>query len=214
MIKVLLVEPQTLVRAGFNALLQTSDQLEVVGEAENGRVAIRLAKKLNPDIVLMDVAMPEVNGIEAAREIHLAQPELRILLLSREVSRQQVFECLQAGASGVVHEDSPFSELLAGIHTVLGNETYLSPVLAELVVGDYFRRAHKSEISEVEILTNREREVLRLIAEGNASAKVAQVMHISVRTVDTHRHNIMKKLNIHSVAGLTKFAIRHGLTSL
>jgi DNA-binding NarL/FixJ family response regulator len=215
MIKVLLVEDLTLARAGFRALLDTSDALEVVGEAAHGREAIRLAKKLNPDVVLMDVAMPEMNGIEATRQIHAAQPHIRILMLSMHANRQYLFESLQAGAAGFVPKDSAFSELLAAIHSVVASGTYLSPPLAHLVLDDYFRRAQgKNEVSELEILSSREREVLQLIAEGNSSSEIALTMHISARTVDTHRHNIMKKLDIHSIAGLTKFAIRHGLCSL
>lgn len=215
MIKVLLVEDQALPRAGFRALLATSNDLDVVGEAANGRDAIRAAKKLNPDVILMDVAMPEMNGIEATRQIHSAQPHIRILMLSMYANRQYLFESLRAGAAGFVPKDSAFTELLSAIHAVATSGTYLSPPLAHLVLDDYFRRAQgKNEISEVEILSSREREVLQLIAEGNSSAEIAQAMHISARTVDTHRHNIMKKLDIHSIAGLTKFAIRHGLCSL
>src|SRR5262245_45427107 len=215
MIKVLLVEDLTLARAGFRALLDGSKDLEVVGEAANGREAVRLAKKLSPQVILMDIAMPEMNGIEATRQIHVAQPHIRILMLSMHVNRQYLFESLQAGAAGFIPKDSAFSELLAAIHSVVTSGTYLSPPLAHLVLDDYFRRAQgKHEISELEILSSREREVLQLIAEGNSSADIAQVMHISARTVDTHRHNIMKKLDIHSIAGLTKFAIRNGLCSL
>ncbi len=215
MIKVLLVEDLTLARAGLRALLDTSEELEVVGEAANGRDAVKLAKKLNPDVVLMDVAMPEMNGIEATRQIHDAQPNIRVLMLSMYANRQYLFESLQAGAAGFVPKDSAFSELLVAIRAVATNGTYLSPPLSHLVLDDYFRRAQgKNEVSELEILTSREREVLQLIAEGNSSAEIALATHISARTVDTHRHNIMKKLDIHSIAGLTKFAIRHGLCSL
>jgi DNA-binding NarL/FixJ family response regulator len=215
MIKVLLVEDQALPRAGFRALLDTSDELQVIGEAANGREAVRLAKKLNPDVILMDVAMPEMNGIEASRQIHDAQPHIRILMLSMHTNRQYLFESLRAGAAGFVPKDSAFTELLSAIQTVVSSGTYLSPPLAHLVLDDYFRRAQgNEEINELEILSSREREVLQLIAEGNSSAGIAQEMHISARTVDTHRHNIMKKLDIHSIAGLTKFAIRNGLCSL
>lgn len=215
MIRVLVVEDLTLSRAGVRALLQTSDKIEVVGEAANGREAIRLAKKLDPDVILMDVAMPEMNGIEATRTIHAEQPHIRILILSMHSNRQYLFESLQAGAAGFVPKDVAFSELLSAIHAVHTNGTYLSPPLAHLVMDDYFRRAQgKNEISELAVLSGREREVLQLIAEGNSSAEIAQSMHISARTVDTHRHNIMKKLDIHSIAGLTKFAIRNGLCSL
>ena len=215
MIKVLLVEDLTLSRAGIRALLETADTLEVVGEAANGREAVRLAKKLEPDVILMDVAMPEMNGIEATRQIHVEQPQIRILMLSMHTNRQYLFESLQAGAAGFVPKDAAFAELLSAIHAVVANGTYLSPPLAHLVMDDYFRRAQgKNEVSELAVLSGREREVLQLIAEGNSSAEIAQTMHISARTVDTHRYNIMKKLEIHSIAGLTKFAIRNGLCSL
>jgi two-component system, NarL family, response regulator NreC len=215
MIRVLLVEDLTLSRAGVRALLQTSEKIEVVGEAANGREAIKLAKKLNPDVILMDVAMPEMNGIEATRTIHAEQPHIRVLMLSMHSNRQYLFESLQAGAAGFVPKDVAFAELLSAIHAVVANGTYLSPPLAHMVMDDYFRRAQgKNEISELAVLSGREREVLQLIAEGNSSSEIAQAMHISARTVDTHRHNIMKKLDIHSIAGLTKFAIRNGLCSL
>lgn len=215
MIRVLVVEDLTLSRAGVRALLQTSDKIEVVGEAANGREAIRLAKKLEPDVILMDVAMPEMNGIEATRQIHAEHPQIRVLMLSMHSNRQYLFESLQAGAAGFVPKDVAFSELLSAIHAVVTKGTYLSPPLAHMVMDDYFRRAQgKNEVSELAVLSGREREVLQLIAEGNSSAEVAQIMHISARTVDTHRHNIMKKLDIHSIAGLTKFAIRNGLCSL
>jgi DNA-binding NarL/FixJ family response regulator len=163
----------------------------------------------------MDLAMPKMNGIEATRQINAAQPHIRILVLSGDVSRQELFESLQAGAAGVVPKDSPFTELLSAIRTVLASGTYMSPLHAHLVVDDYFRRAQgKNEVSELEMLSKREREVLRLIADGNSSSEIAKAIHISVRTVDTHRHNVMKKLDIHTIAGLTRFAIRHGLCSL
>jgi DNA-binding NarL/FixJ family response regulator len=215
MIKILLVEDMALVRSGLRALLDTSDEVEVVGEAANGREAIRLSKKLNPDVILMDLAMPELNGIEAARNIHGAQPNVRIVMLTMHTDRQYLFESLRAGAVGYIPKDAAFTELLTGIKTVMQSGKYLSPPLAPLVLDDYFRRAHgNDDASELSKLSNREREVLQLIAEGNSSAEIAQLLHISARTVDTHRHNIMEKLAIHSIAGLTKFAIRHGLCSL
>ncbi len=183
MIKVLLVEDMALSRAGFRALLETSDQLEVVGEAANGREAVKLAKKLNPDVVLMDVAMPDMNGIEATRQIHAAQPNIRIVMLSMYANRQYLFESLQAGAAGFVPKDSAFADLLAAIKSVMTSGTYLSEPLSHMVLDDYFRRAQgKKEVNELEILTSREREVLQLIAEGNSSAEIAQTMHISAHS--------------------------------
>jgi DNA-binding NarL/FixJ family response regulator len=215
MIKVLLVDDMTLTRSGIRALLEDSGEVEVIGEAGNGREAIKQARKLNPAVILMDVTMPELNGIEATRQIHEAQPDIRILMLSIHTDSQYLFESLRAGAAGYVPKNAAFAELLAAIHTVAAGGTYVSPALAGTALEDYVRLAQgKNEVSELEKLSSREREVLQLIAEGNSSPAIARRLHISSRTVDTHRHNIMQKLAIHSVAGLTKFAIRHGVCSL
>ena len=214
-VRLLLVEDLMLTRTGFRALLESSEEVEVIGEAANGREAIKQARKLNPDLILMDVAMPELNGIEAARQIRDAQPDIRIIMVSMHTDRQYIFESLRAGASGYVPKDSAFAELLEAIRSVMAGSTYLSPPLTSIVMDDYVRRAKsKQETSDLDKLSSREREVLQLIAEGKPSSEVAQILHISIRTVDTHRHNIMEKLEIHSIAGLTKFAIRYGLCSL
>lgn len=215
MIKALLVEDMTLTRSGFRALLENSGKVEVIGEAADGREAIKLAEKLNPDIILMDVSMPGLNGIEATRQIRAAQPHIRILMLSMHTAGPYVFESLRAGAAGYVLKDATFPELLSAIETVVGGGTYLSPSLTNVAVEDYVRLARgQHDTSELDKLSTREREVLQLIAEGHSSSNIARQLHISARTVDTHRHNIMQKLDIHSVAGLTKFAVRHGLCSL
>jgi DNA-binding NarL/FixJ family response regulator len=215
MIKALLVEDMTLTRTGFRALLENSGKVEVVGEAGDGREAVKLADKLNPDIVLMDVSMPGLNGIEATRQIRAAQPHMRVLMLSMHTAGPYVFESLRAGAAGYILKDATFAELLSAIETVVGGGTYLSPSLTNVAVEDYVRLARgQYDTSELDKLSVREREVLQLIAEGHSSSNIAGLLHISARTVDTHRHNIMQKLNIHSVAGLTKFAVRHGLCSL
>ncbi len=215
MIRVLLVEDLTMTRAGLRALLEASGEVEVIGEASNGQEAIRLARKLKPDLILMDVAMPEMNGIEATRQIHAAQPDIQIIMLSMHIDRQYIFESLRAGASGYVPKQAAFAELLNALRTVRDGGTYLSPPLASLVMEDYVRRAKGTDpSSELDKLSPRERQVLQLIAEGHSSAGIARTLHISARTVDTHRHNLMVKLGIHSIAGLTKFAIRHGLCSM
>jgi DNA-binding NarL/FixJ family response regulator len=189
--------------------------MKVVGEAGNGRDAVEASDSLAPDVVLMDVAMPDLNGIEAARQIIARRPDTRVVMLSMHGDQQYVFESLKAGATGYVLKGAAFQELLAAIRTVMGGRNYLSPPLAQLVMEDYVRRAQgEHRKSELDKLSAREREVLQLIAEGKTSAEVAERLHISVRTVDTHRHNMMEKLEIHSIAGLTKFAIRHGLCSL
>jgi two-component system response regulator NreC len=213
--KVLLVEDLALTRSGMRVLLEKSSDILVVGEAGDGREACKVAPKLNPDVILMDVAMPEMNGIEATRQIRKSLPRVRIIMLSMHADRQYIFESLRAGASGYVLKTAALTEVLAAIKTVLEGGTYLSSSLSRVVLDDYLRRARGDQTeSEVEKLSAREREVLQLLAEGNSSSEIARRLHISSRTVDTHRQHVMEKLDIHSIAGLTKFAIRHGLCSL
>jgi two-component system response regulator NreC len=216
-IRTILAEDHTLVRTGIRALLEGSGEVQVVGETSNGREAIQLFEKLKPQLALLDVAMPELNGIEAARQIRATDPDARIIMLSMYEDQQYVFESLKAGANGYVLKGAAFQELLTAIRTVMevDGKSYISPALSETLMTDYVRRAQgDQQDSELARLSGREREVLQLIAEGKSSAEVAELLHISVRTVDTHRHNIMSKLEIHSIAGLTKFAIRHGLCVL
>jgi len=214
-IKILLVEDHTLVRSGIRSLLEKSKEVEVVGDVGDGRAAIAACRELHPDVVLTDVEMASLNGIETARQIHAAMPEVKIIMLSMHGDPQYVFESLKAGASGYILKDAAFTELLAGIESVMADRRYLSPPLTELLMDDYVRRANgQSTATELDKLSAREREILQLVAEGRSSAQVANMVHISVRTVDTHRYNVMQKLGIHSIAGLTKFAIAHGLTSL
>ena len=214
--RVLLVEDHTLVRMGVRALLAgAGKEVEVVGEAGNGRDAVEQCRTLNPDLVLMDVAMPELNGIEAARQILQQQPEVRIIMLSMHATRQHIFESLKAGVRGYVLKDAAFADLLVAIRAVMSGRTHVSPQLSDVVMQDYIRRAKGTEpVDELEKLSGREREILQLIDEGKSSAEIDDSLHISVRTVDTHRHNLMEKLRIHSIAGLTRFAIRTGLCSL
>jgi two-component system response regulator NreC len=214
-LRVFIAEDHTLVRSGIRALLESDESLSVVGEAANGREAVEKIATLAPDLVLMDVAMAELNGIEAARQIHTASPSIRIIMLSMHDERQYVYESLKAGATGYVLKAAAYQDLRAAIQTVISGKNYMSPALSDTVMDDYVRRAKGADANtELGRLSGREREVLQLIAEGNSSAEVGELLHISVRTVDTHRHNIMTKLEIHSIAGLTKFAIRHGLCVL
>ncbi|MDB5291591.1 MAG: two component transcriptional regulator, LuxR family [Phycisphaerales bacterium] len=213
--RVLLVEDHTLVRSGIRSLLDSSPEVKVVGDVKGGREAVEFCQEHRPDLVLTDVEMPALNGIETARQLHALLPELRIVMLSMHDDPQYVFESLKAGASGYVLKDAAFTELLAAIRVVMSGRRYLSPPLADLVMDDYVRRANgEATGTDLDKLSAREREVLQLVAEGRSSAQVAAMIHISVRTVDTHRYNVMQKLGIHSIAGLTKFAIAHGLTSL
>ena len=214
-VRVLLAEDHTMVRAFINALLSKGKEIKVVGEAEDGMKAVELCRELHPHLVLMDVAMPKLNGIEAARQIKGEFPAIHIIMLSMHGSRQYIFEALKAGVSGYILKEAAFSDLLSAIKTVMSGKTYLSPNLSEVVMDDYIRRAQGDEpTSELDRLSAREREVLQLIAEGKSSAEIAKTLHISNRTVDTHRHNLMEKLQIHSIAGLTRFAIRSGISSL
>ena len=212
---VLLVEDHTLVRSGIRSLLEGSSEVRVVGEAGDGRRALELCRQLEPEVVLTDVEMRELNGIETTRQIHASHPGIKVIMLSMYSDPQYVFESLRAGALGYVLKDAAFTELLTAIRTVVSGRRYLSPPLADLVMDDYVRRANGQQpMSDLDKLSAREREVLQLVAEGHSSAQVAAMLHISVRTVDTHRFNVMQKLSIHSIAGLTKFAIAHGLTSI
>jgi two-component system response regulator NreC len=214
-IRTLLAEDHTLVRSGVRALLEASKGVTVVGEAEHGRKAVELTRELQPELVLMDIGMPELNGIEAARQIRASMPDTRVIMLSMYQDQQYVFESLKAGANGYVLKAAAFQELLSAIDAVMSGRSYISPALSDNIMTDYVRRAQGDQRdTELDKLSAREREVLQLIAEGKSSAEVAELLHISVRTVDTHRHNIMTKLEIHSIAGLTKFAIRHGLCVL
>jgi two-component system, NarL family, response regulator NreC len=212
---VLLVEDITLMRSGMRGLLESSGEVHIVGEAVDGREACKLAQKLHPDVILMDVAMPELNGIDATLQIHKMLPKVPVVMLSIHADRQYVCESLRAGAAGYVLKSAPLDEVLAAIRTVLAGGTYLCHSLADVVKDDYLRRI-RGEIAEsdLEKLTAREREVLQLLAEGNSSSEIARRLHISSRTVESHRFNIMEKLDIHSIAELTKFAIRNGLCSL
>jgi DNA-binding NarL/FixJ family response regulator len=214
-IRVLLAEDHALVRSGVRALLEEFGDITVVGEAGTGRQAVEMAAELRPNLVLMDVGMHDLNGIDATRQIHTAQDDVRILMLSMHADRQYVFEALKAGATGYILKDGVVSELIAAIRTVAAGRRYITPSLGDVVLEDYVRRARgEQETDELSALSPREREVLQLVAEGHSSAEIARRLHVSVRTIDTHRQNTMEKLGIHSIAGLTKFAIRQGLCSL
>jgi DNA-binding NarL/FixJ family response regulator len=212
---ILLVEDHTLVRSGIRSLLDGSAAVKVVGEASSGRRALELCAQLKPDLVLTDVEMRELNGIETMRRIRKEYPKTKVIMLSMYADPQYVFESLRAGASGYVLKDAAFTELLTAIRTVMSGSRYLSPVLSNLVMDDYVNRANGNRSNlDLDKLSPREREVLQLVAEGRSSSEVASLLKISMRTVDAHRFHIMEKLEIHSIAGLTKFAIANGLTSI
>jgi DNA-binding NarL/FixJ family response regulator len=214
MLNVLIADDHRIFRQGLRSLLEKEQDLCVVAEAETGRDAIEAMNQHDLDLVIMDVAMQGLNGIEATRKILLENPNLPIIGLSMHTDRRFVAEMLKAGAVGFVSKDSAFEELVQAIRTVLGGKVYLSPAVAGAVVDDYVRRGGPGEASAFSSLTVREREVLQLMAEGRNTKQIAMDLHISVKTVETHRRQVMEKLELYSVAELTKYAIREGLTTL
>jgi DNA-binding NarL/FixJ family response regulator len=213
-IRILLADDHKITREGLRALLDEQEDMDVVAEAEEGRTAVRLVRELLPDVVIMDVTMPDLNGMEAARQIVGRFPDVKIIALSMHSDSLFVTEMLRSGASGYLLKDCAFEELACAIRAVVAGKAYLSPSISGIVVDDYVRRLSKADFPSSELLTDREREVLQLIAEGESTKQIALKLHISVKTVETHRRQIMNKLDIHTVAELTKYAIRKGLTSL
>jgi len=201
-------------RQGLRSLLETQSDIEVVAEAQDGRTAVRLTRQLSPDIVIMDVSMPDLNGIEATHQIVSDSENIKVIALSMHSDTLYVAEMLKSGASGYLLKDCAFDELIEAIRIVITGKTYLSPAISGVVVDDYLHRLSKSSASGADVLTDREKEVLQLMAEGKSTKQIALHLHISTKTVETHRRQIMNKLNLHSIAELTKYAIKKGLTSL
>jgi two-component system response regulator NreC len=213
-VRILLADDHKIVRDGLRSLLEKQQGMEVVGEAENGRQALELAREKKPDVVIMDVSMPDLNGIEATRQMLVAQRGVRVIALSMHSDRRLVAGMLQAGASGFLLKDCAFDELARAITAVMSNQPYLSPQIAETVIQDYVRRMTPSESPPSNTLTAREREILQLLAEGWSPKQIGSHLYLSAKTVETHRRRMMHKLGLHSIAELTKYAIREGLTSL
>ena len=213
-IKVILADDHNIMRAGLKSLLESSKKVEVVAEANNGRETVSLARKLKPDIVVMDVAMPDMNGVEATRKLAQLVPDVRVLALSGHSEGTFVKGMLEAGAKGYLLKDAATTELLTAIITISKGRIYVSPSVTDTLVGDYLQRV-KGEIGpDSLILSAREREVLQLVSEGKSSSQIASTLHLSDRTIETHRRRIMDKLGVRSIAELTKYAIREGLTTL
>ena len=209
-IRVLLADDHTLVRAGIRSLLENMEGIEVIAEAGDGREALRLVRTHRPDVVLMDIAMPGLNGLEAAARIAKKFPNVRVIILSMHVNEEYVLQALRAGAAGYMVKGADAAELEIAIRAVARGGTYLSPMVSKHVVTDYIQRI-SGETSPLELLTPRQREVLQLIAEGYSTKKIARTLKISVKTVETHRMQLMERLDIHDIAGLVRYAIRIGL---
>jgi DNA-binding NarL/FixJ family response regulator len=205
--RILLADDHAVVRQGFKMILGAQSDMEIVGEAANGREAVELAEQIRPDIVVMDVAMPELNGIEATRRLAGSLPHTRVLALSMHKDSVYVREILRAGARGYLLKDSGAEDLVRAIRAVAGGESWLSPAVSNAVLDDYRRHV----TNPIDLLTSREREVLQMLAEGKTNKEIAVVLNLSVYTVDAHRGRIMEKLNMHSINELVRFAVRNGL---
>ena len=214
-IRLLLADDHRLMRQGLKSLIQAEAGMEIVGEADNGTEVVALATKLRPHIVIMDIAMPDLNGIEATRQIINANPQTKVIALSGHDSTQFVREMLSAGASAYLLKKRAYEELIQAIREVMNGNKFLSPDVAQGVMDAYVKLSSlRDEKPAFVILTEREREVLQRLAEGSATKETADALNVSVKTVETHRRNIMEKLNLHSIAELTKYAVREGLTGL
>ena len=212
--KILIVEDHTLLRVGLRALLAQDPEIEVVGESEDGRDALRVIGVVNPDLVLMDLSMPRTNGVEAIREVKRRYPNVRVLVLTLHKAEEYIHESLKAGADGYILKDATHEELRIAIHTVLRGKTYLSPDISGKVISGYLGGGGGTRFSSAwDMVTHRERQVLKLVAEGHSNKHIAEYLCLSVKTVEKHRANLMKKLDLHSASTLTAFAIDRGLVS-
>ncbi|HEX2351034.1 MAG TPA: response regulator transcription factor [Ktedonobacterales bacterium] len=211
-IRVLLADDHTILRAGLRMMLDAQPDIEVVGEASDGRQALAEAQRLQPDVVLMDITMPEMNGIEATRQVKRTLDSTRVLILTMHENEEYLFQVLRAGASGYILKEAASTELISAIRIVWAGRFYMSPSAQSMMVGDYLQRVRSGEERDsYSALTEREREILKLVAEGHTNNQIAERLFISPKTVDTHRTHIMDKLNLHSRAELVKYAMRRGL---
>jgi two-component system, NarL family, response regulator NreC len=214
MTRILICDDHSIVRKGLRSLLDEEEELVVVGEAQSGREAVSMTQQMQPDVVLMDISMPELNGLEATRQIKQQQPQVRVLILTMHDNAEYVFEILKAGASGYVLKQSATTELILAIQAVSQGKTFLSPSISGGVIEGYLQHAKTIPTGDdCDLLTNREREVLQLIAEGTSTRVMARKLGISVKTIETHRTNIMRKLGSQNIADLIRYAIRKGLVA-
>lgn len=217
-IRIVLVDDHTLVRAGMRALLDKMTGIDVVAEASDGREALHLLGSVQPDVVVMDIAMRGLNGLEAALQMKKDAPQVRVIILSMHANEEYVIQALHAGAMGYLLKDAATAELEVAIRAVARGKTYLSPVVSKHVITNYLHRVSGSEEGGLrhepslgDSLTSRQREILQLIAEGSTTREIAETLHLSVKTIETHRAQLMDRLDIHDIAGLVRYAIRTGL---
>jgi two-component system response regulator NreC len=213
-IKIILADDHQIVRQGLRTLLAAEPDMKVVGEADNGRKTLGLAHELAPDVIIMDISMPDLNGIDATRQIMLKSPDVKIIALSMHSDSLFVMNMFKSGALGYLLKDCALEELVKAIRTVMRQKTYISPGLSDILIKDLTSHWGGVPVSAYAVLTVREREVLQLMAEGKTTLQIAASLTVSSKTVEAHRKQIMNKLGLHSVAELTKYAIRQGLTSL
>jgi two-component system, NarL family, response regulator NreC len=212
--RILLADDHKLMRSGLKALIEQQPDLTVVGEADDGRQAVALAGTLKPDLLVMDIGMPNLNGIEAARQITQATPGTAIVILSMHSDESYVLRALKAGAKGYLLKDSAESDLIRAVHAVAGGKSFFSPAVSKVLLDDYVRKLQRSGAEDAyDLLTPREREILQLIAEGKSNKDVANLLNLSVYTVETHRSNIMEKLNLRGIPELILYAVRKGIIS-
>ncbi len=213
-IRILLVDDHNLVRQGLRSLIEKRPDLQVVGEAENGRAAIQMVRELTPDLVVMDLRMPDLNGIDATRQVLAEKPSTKVIGLSAQSDEQGIREMLRSGASGYLLKDAAFEELVNAIYTVIDDKLYLSPSLRRSAVSSYGGAEEPALDSAFDVLSAREREVLQLFSEGMSTKEIAAHLQLSTKTIETHRRNIMAKTSASGIAELTRYAIRQGITPL
>ena len=212
-LKVIIADDHMIVRDGLRSLLERQPDMEVVAEAENGRIALKLVKELSPDVVIMDIGMRELNGIDATRQIVKMSPGIKVLALSMYSDKRFIKGMLKAGASGYMLKDSAFKELIDAIRVIVENKIYISPSVANIITEDYLKQSPESDGSTRSLLSSRELEVLQLLVEGMSPKQIAPSLCLSIKTIESHRSRIMKKTDINNIADLTRYAIREGIIS-